>query len=165
MEEIINEAIKVKYAIVIDKNGNNLGSIAVSYARQLAAVDKLDLVMVKQPQNGKGAVVKIMDYHKAQYEKKKHAKKANEIVVKEIQFNVEAASRDIEICANKFLKWSKKGKVRSKVRIKMHGRWTNKPELAMEKWQIFADYLNCPNWIVKQPVVEGRDVIAYIQNF
>jgi translation initiation factor IF-3 len=157
---VMNKDIKVKYATIIDETGKNLGSLSVREALSMAQAKKLDLVMLKD----KPPLCKMMDYHKEQFKKAKAQKKPQEIEKKEIQFNAEIADHDLETHAAHYLKWASKGKVRVMVRVKMHGRWAARPELAIERFQKLVEIIGEVK-IDKQPEVNGRDIIGYLKNY
>ena len=157
---IMNRDIKVKYATIIDETGKNLGSLSVREALSIAQSKKLDLVLLKD----KPPVCKMMDYHKEQFKKAKAQKKPEEISKKEIQFNAEIADHDLETHAAHFLKWASKGKIRVMVRVKMHGRWIARPEIAIERFNKLVELIGTAK-IDKKPELNGRDIIGYLKNY
>jgi len=83
---------------LINQNGENIGVISRDEALKLAAQADLDLVMIA-PKGSEGMpVVKIMDFGKALYEKKKkqaEAKKKQKIIqVKELKFRPKIGEHD-----------------------------------------------------------------------
>ena len=162
-EVVMNEDVRkvCKYARVISGTGENLGSIPVAEGLRLAKMAKMDLVLVST----NPFVCKMMDWHKEQFKKSKAKKKVQEIETKEIQFNVEIADHDLSIHAAKYNKWAAKDKVRVTIRAKMHGRWQGRPEMAIERIEKLISMLGGTVKVVKTPDVNGRDVIAIIQNY
>ena len=158
---IMNRDIRVKYAMIIDETGKNLGSLPVREALAMAEAKKLDLVLLKD----KPPLCKMMDYHKEQFKKAKAQKKPQEIEKKEIQFNAEIADHDLETHAAHYLKWASKGKVRVMVRVKMHGRWINRPELAIERFEKLVSLIGDLAKIDKAPELNGRDIVGYLKNY
>ena len=73
-ELLINEQIRASEVLVIGPKGEQLGVKSIDDARTLANYAVLDLVLISP--NANPPVVKIMDYNKFRYEKKKKEKEA-----------------------------------------------------------------------------------------
>lgn len=133
--------------IVLDSNGNNLGTMRIGAARALAREQELDLVEISR-QKGV-SVYKIMDEGKWKYDQKKKAKR-NHIHVapqKEIKFRMKIDTHDQDIKIKKIAGFLAKG---SDVRIvvEMRGRERGNPKAAGEKLHTilstFADHKHEP---------------------
>ncbi|HIC87735.1 MAG TPA: translation initiation factor IF-3 [Aquificae bacterium] len=111
----VNEQIRVREALIIDENGNNLGVMPVKKALELARERDLDLVQVA---DGKKVVCRIMDYGKFKYQQKKKQqeakKKQKQIEIKEIKLRPSTDKHDLEVKIKhirEFLEEGKKVKV------------------------------------------------------
>ncbi len=108
----INDAIKSSTVLAIGSNGENLGEIAIDRARQIAAGEGLDLVQVGL--KGNAAVVKIMDFGKFLYLKKKELaeskKKQTVIQVKEIKIRPNIGDQDYNTKLKQAVGFFKDGK-------------------------------------------------------
>ena len=99
----INRQITSNAVLLIDENGEQLGTYSLSEAQKLAQEKKLDLVEV-----GRGTC-KIMDFKKHQYQKQKNKKAKHAPDLKEFRFRVNIADHDIEVKAKQMSKLLTKG--------------------------------------------------------
>ena len=87
----VNENIRASKVQLIDHNGVNHGVISRDEALRLAKEAELDLVLLAESGSDGVPVVKILDFGKALYEKKKklaEAKKRQKVIqVKEVKLN------------------------------------------------------------------------------
>ncbi len=95
---LVNERIVASRVQLILNDGSNLGAISRMEALQHASNADLDLVMIAE-HGGEGApVVKIMDFGRALYERKKKAGEAKKhqkvILVKEIKIRPKIGTND-----------------------------------------------------------------------
>ena len=104
-----NERIRALDVQVIGSDGNNLGTLALNKAIQLAKDEGLDLIEISP--NATPPVCKILEYKKFLYEQKKRDKalksKATKVIIKEIRFGPQTDEHDYEFKkkhAEKFLK-------------------------------------------------------------
>ncbi len=104
----INERIRISPVVVIDKDGENLGTKGIKDAQYMARKDGLDLVEISP--NSRPPVCRIMDYSKYKYEKsikEKNKKRSSQTVqTKEIRLRPSIGKHDIDTkikAARKFL--------------------------------------------------------------
>jgi translation initiation factor IF-3 len=103
----VNEKIRLSPVMVI-KDGDNLGSVPIKDALEMARIEGMDLVEVSP--NSRPPVCRIMDYGKYQYEKgvkeKNQKKKGKASQIKEIRLRPSIDDHDVETkinAAKKFL--------------------------------------------------------------
>ncbi len=110
----VNENIRAEKVQLIDQNGVNVGVVNRSEALRLAREAELDLVLLSETGAQGVPVVKIMDFGKALYEKKKklaEAKKRQKVVqVKEIKFRPKIGEHDFETKMKRGIEFLKAGK-------------------------------------------------------
>jgi translation initiation factor IF-3 len=121
----INEQIRFPRLQLIDHEGTNIGVISRHEALQMARDAGLDLVLISD-QGAEGApVVKIMDFGKALYAKKKkmsESKKHQKLVqVKEIKIRPKIGEHDYQTKMNQAIQFLKDGK-KVKVTLMFRGR-------------------------------------------
>jgi translation initiation factor IF-3 len=121
----INENIRFPKVQVITHDGKNLGIVAIDEALKLAEKAGLDLVLMSQ-MGGEGVpVVKIMDFGKALYAKKKQladAKKHQKsIQVKEIKLRPKIGEHDYQTKINQAIQFLTSGK-HLKITLMFKGR-------------------------------------------
>lgn len=122
---MINEALPYDKMQVITNDGRNMGVISRSAALKLAQEAELDLVLLSE-QGGEGApVVKIMDFGKALYAKKKQvadSKKHQKVIqVKEIKLRPKIGEHDFQTKINQAVQFLQDGK-HLKVTLMFKGR-------------------------------------------
>lgn len=115
----------------------------ISEAWELAQGDDLNLVLVSD--QSKPPVVRIQDFRKLEYERKKARKaqkKSSGATLKEIQFKINISAHDLETKVNKAQKFLDKGdKVKIVVRLK--GRERDNPQRAWELIDRVSGMLPC----------------------
>ena len=119
----INESIRAKEVRVIGVEGENLEILDTKEALEKAQDSGLDLIEISP--NTNPPIVKIMDYGKFQYEKKKKQKamKANSHTTetKVIQIKLNTGEHDLGLKAKNISKWLKEGN-RIKLDLFLRGR-------------------------------------------
>ncbi|MBD3238681.1 MAG: translation initiation factor IF-3 [Candidatus Moranbacteria bacterium] len=114
----VNEQIKAPELRLIDENGGQLGVVSNQEAKQKASDVGLDLVEVSP--NSQPPVVKIMDYGKFLYTKKKQERKnrvkSKKNEVKGIRLGINTEEHDLLIKRKRAEKFLKKG---SKVQLEL----------------------------------------------
>ncbi len=122
---LINEKIRANQLQVITHTGENVGVISRQDALRLAEEANLDLVMVNDKGPNEVPIVKIMDFGKALYEKKKksaEAKKHQKVIqVKEIKMRPKIGAHDYQTKINRAIEFLKAGK-HVKVSLFFRGR-------------------------------------------
>ena len=130
----------------------------------MAEEENLDLVVISP--NQAPPVAKILNYGKYKYElekKAKEAKKKQRIVeIKEIKVRYKIDTHDYEVRLKNIRKFIAQGnKVKSIVMLR--GREMQHSHLAMELAERFlADLANDGITVEKKPMIEGRNVTAWI---
>ena len=121
----INENIRGPRLQLIDDKGENRGVIDRQEALSLAAEAELDLVLISEVGAEGVPVVKIMDFGKALYNKKKklaEAKKRQKIIqIKEVKFRPKIGQHDYDTKMNRGIYFLKNGK-HLKVTLMFRGR-------------------------------------------
>lgn len=110
----VNEQIHASQVQLIDESGVNHGVLSRSEALRLAREAGLDLVLIADSGGQDVPVVKIMDFGKALYEKKKKAaeskKKQAVIQVKELKIRPKIGDHDFMTKMNQGVDFVKSGK-------------------------------------------------------
>ena len=120
----------------------------------------LDLVLVSM--DAKPPVVRIQDFRKLAYEKKKarKASKAKQVSgLKEMQFKVNISDHDLAIKANKIEKFLEKG-VKVKIIVRLKGRERENPERAKMVVHRVEEAVGC---VVNLLPAAGAGVIAILE--
>ena len=124
----INEKIFAKTVQVISNDGQNLGTMGISDALNVAYDLGLDLVEINA--SASPVLVKIMDYGKYKYEQKKRAsearKKQKSIEIKEVWVKPFIEENDLNIKLKKVFEFLEDGN-KVKIAVMTHG---NKKVLA-----------------------------------
>jgi len=135
----INENIRAPKMQLIDENGVNQGVLPRDEALRLAVEAELDLVLLSDTGGMGVPVVKIMDFGKALYEKKKklaEAKKHQKIVqVKEVKFRPKIGGHDFQTKMKRGIEFLKAGK-HLKITLMFRGReMATKEQRALELFE------------------------------
>jgi len=121
----INENIRALQMQLITQDGQNIGLISRSQALSMAKDANLDLVILAERGKDGFPVVKIMDYGKVLYEKKKKLAEAKRhqktIQVKEVKISPKISEHDYQTKINRAIDFLKDGK-RVKVTLFFRGR-------------------------------------------
>ena len=161
---LINEKIRAKEVRLIDENGNNHGIVSTMQALRMAEEADLDLVVISP--NQAPPVAKILNYGKYKYElekKAKEAKKKQHVVdVKEVKVRYKIDTHDYEVRLKNIRKFISQGN-KVKIVVMLRGREMQHSHLALELAERFiTDLSNDPVLVEKKPVVEGRNVTAWL---
>lgn len=121
----INENIRAPQMQLITQDGQNIGLVSRSQALSMARDVSLDLVILADQGKDGFPVVKIMDYGKVLYEKKKKQAEAKKhqktIQVKEIKIRPKIGEHDYQTKVKQAIEFLKEGK-RVKVTLFFRGR-------------------------------------------
>lgn len=161
---LINERIRAKEVRLIDENGNNHGIVPTSQAMKMAAEAELDLVVISP--NQAPPVAKILNYGKYKYELEKKAKEAKKkqhvIDIKEVKVRYKIDTHDYEVRLKNIRKFISQGN-KVKIVVMLRGREMQHSSLAVDLANRFiADLENDPVTVEKKPMVEGRNVTAWL---
>ncbi len=122
---LVNERILASQVQLITHTGENIGVIARTEALRMASDVDLDLVMIADQGNNGVPVVKIMDFGKTLYERKKkqaESKKHQKVIqVKEIKVRPKIGDHDFKTKMNRAIEFLRDGK-RVKVSLWFRGR-------------------------------------------
>lgn len=122
---LINQQIRAENVQLITQDGENIGTISRNQALRQAEEAGLDLVMIAQSGKDGIPVVKIMDFGKVLYEKKKkslEAKKHQKIIqVKEVQMSPKIGEHDYQTKIKQAIQFLTSGK-RVKITLSFKGR-------------------------------------------
>ncbi len=132
----INDDIREREVHLIDKDGANRGTVAISDALALAQEAGLDLVEISP--NAKPPVCKLLDFGKFKYqEQKKQAearKKQKVVEVKEIKFRPMIDDHDYDVKMRSMLRFFEEGD-KVKVTLRFRGREMAHQELGAKLLQ------------------------------
>ena len=122
---LINQQIRAENVQLITQDGENIGTISRNQALRQAEEAGLDLVLIAQTGKDGIPVVKIMDFGKVLYEKKKktiEAKKHQKVIqVKEVKMNPKIGEQDHQTKIKQAIQFLASGK-RVKITLSFRGR-------------------------------------------
>ena len=121
----IKEQSRAREMQLIDHEGTNIGIVPRNKALQMAEDVGLDLVMISPHGKDDVPVVKIMDYGKILYEKKKKRAEAKKhqktIQIKEVKMRPKIGEHDYQTKIKQAIQFLKSGK-RVKITLSFRGR-------------------------------------------
>ena len=143
-----NNTTKLKTVRMVGRGINEI--IDIRKALETAETQGLDLVLVSDDVNP--PVVRIQDYKKIEYERKKARKASKQSqTLKEMRFMINISDYDLNIKINKIQKFLEKGdKVKLSVRLK--GREKETPGRAYELLDKVAEKVECKFTKIKGPM-------------
>jgi len=161
----VNEKIRFSPVVLVDDKGENLGSISLFKAKEIAKNKNLDLVEVSP--NSRPPVCKIMDFGKFKYDQKVKEKKQKQLSkqsqLKEIRLSSRIEHHDLETKLKKVFDFLDSGhKVQIKLEFKK--RENNHKEIGQNLLNKFLS--NIPEEkakTVKSPFLEGRFLSCLIE--
>ena len=160
-ETRLNERIRARQVRVIDPEGKQIGIIETSKALETAENYNLDLVEIAP--DASPPVCRIMDYGKYKYQlskKDKESKKKQHIIhIKEIRLRPTIDEHDIEFKMKHARKFIEAGH-HLRIRILFRGRQIVHPELGHAILKRVQQELEDIARIEKEPIKEGRSIIA-----
>lgn len=122
---LINDRIRASQLQLISSEGENLGVVSREEALRQAVLVGLDLVIIADRGPDKPPIAKIMDFGKAEFEKKKKliaAKKKQKVIkVKEIKLRPKISEHDFQTKLKQAAQFLKDG-MRLKVTLLFRGR-------------------------------------------
>lgn len=153
--------ITAKEVRVIDPEGNQLGILKLEEALEKAEQANFDLVEIAP--RAKPPVCRIMDYGKYRYQQskkeKESRKKQHVIHVKEIRLRPTIDEHDIDFKMKQARKFIEDGH-HLRIRILFKGRQMSHPELGQSVLQRVRQELEDVAKLEKDPLREGRSIIA-----
>jgi translation initiation factor IF-3 len=145
---------------LIDSENTNRGVVSIKEALQVAQESDLDLVEVAP--NANPPVVRVMDFGKFLYEKKKRERAARsqqkQIEVKEIQLRPKTDDHHLGFKIRDARRWLESG-MKVKVRIKFRGREIQYPDIARDRLADIANQLEDVGFVEQFPNMEGRSML------
>ncbi len=164
-EVMINDQIRAKEVRVIDSDGSQRGILSIAEARTLAYGKDLDLVEISP--GSTPPVCRIMDYGKYRFERDKKEKEARKkqqtIDIKEVQLSCRIDTHDFETKlkhARRFLDDGNK----VKVCVKFKGREMAHTSIGHDIIVKFGEALTDIGVIEKMPVLDGRQMIMFVNS-
>ena len=159
----INEDIRVREVHLIDKDGENLGNVAISEALAKAQEAGLDLVEISP--NATPPVVKILDFGKYKYqEQKKQAearKKQKVVEVKEVKFRPMIDDHDYDVKMRSMHRFFEEGD-KVKVTLRFRGREMAHQELGVQLLNKVKDEVAEIAKVEQDAKFEGRQVVMVL---
>jgi translation initiation factor IF-3 len=160
----VNNQIKFSPIVLIDESGQNLGSIPLFKARDLAISKNLDLVEVSP--NSKPPICKIMDFGKFKYEQdlkeKKQRQSKKQIQIKEVRLSCGIADNDMETKAKLTTKFLEIGQ-KVQVRLEFRRRENSHREIGYAVINKFLKKIEEIANVAKQPSMDGRFISCLIE--
>ena len=135
-----NNLIDCKEVRLVDQNGEMIGIVSLTEAKNKALLASLDLVEISP--NAAPPVCKIMDFGKFKYEAKKKIQNARKnqktTTTKEIKLRPNIGDHDLNIKVKSIQKFIEHGD-KVKISVKFRGREITHQELGMELLQNIVD--------------------------
>ena len=159
-----NERIRALDVQVIGSDGNNLGTLPLNKAIELAKEEGLDLIEIAPKANP--PVCKIMDMGKFKYDAQKKAnlakKKQKIVLLKEIKMRPVTETHDYEFRVKNAKKFISKGdKVKFTIRFK--GRELQHSHLGNELMTKIKEDIKEVGKVELHPKFDGKQMIMVIQ--
>lgn len=161
---MINEQIRFREVRLLDSDGSMVGVVPIAAARAKAEERELDLVCISP--TAEPPVCKILDYGKYMFEmakKEREARKNQKVTeVKEVQLKLRTEEHDLGFKTRNACRFLSEGD-RVKVVLKFRGRemtYTNQGYAVMKD---FAEACKEVGQIDRDPKVEGRNMIMFLQ--
>ena len=147
---------------MVDEDGNSLGVMTSQEALYISRSRGLDLVEISP--NSKPPVCKIVDYGKFNYErqkKEKQAKKNQHVMhIKEIRFNPNTDTHDIEFKTKHLRQFLLEGHT-VKAYVMFKGRMITHPEIGEKLMSEIVEKLSDISKLESPPKMEGKTLFAY----
>ena len=153
----INEEIRAREVRLVGEEGEQLGTMPLYQAREVAKTRGLDLVEVAP--TAVPPVCRLLDYGRFKYEqakKERSARKTQKLVLlREIRLRPKIGEHDFEAKANTAKKLLAGGD-KVKVTVMFRGREITHPELGWKLLQRMSDTLKEVSAIDSRPMMEDR---------
>lgn len=148
---------------LINAEGEQVGVVSISEAKQIAENSELDLVEIVP--NSEPPVCRVMDYGKFIFEqnKKKHAskKKQKQIQIKEIKFRPGTEDGDYQIKLKNLIKFLNNGD-KAKITLRFRGREMVHQELGTKMLKRIEADLEEYGSVEQFPKMEGRQMVMVL---
>ena len=164
-EEILQEPgfNKSKQVRLIGPAGDQLGTVSIGNAQNIAYDRGLDLVLIAPQSNP--PVCKILDYGKYKFErdkKEKEARKNQQVSeVKEVQLSCNIDTNDFNTKVRNAIRFLENGdKVR--VVLRFRGRQMTRTESGVELLKKFEEACAEKGTVEKAPLLEGKTMTMFV---
>ena len=148
--------LKHKQVRCLDIDGQEIGVIEFSKAFRLSEDRRLDLVELSA--DAKPPVVKLMNYGKFLYNKRKKSKDSKKSAkLKEIQLHVNISKGDLETKLNK-AKYFLEKKTRLKISLRFRGREMVHTNLGSELFDRVIEEMKDDGTLEAKPQMQGRSM-------
>jgi translation initiation factor IF-3 len=148
---------------LVGEEGEQLGIVTISEAREKAAAIKLDLVLISP--EAEPPVCKLMDYGKHIFEAKKqkaaNKKKQRRTQVKEIKFRPGTEIGDYQVKLRNLIRFLEDGD-KAKVSLRFRGREMAHQHLGMELVTRIKEDLSEFGVVEQEPKMEGRQIVMVL---
>ena len=159
----MNGEIDAREVQLIKEDGENIGSIPIERALEIAAEADLDLVEVAP--NSSPPVCKILDYGKYKYQAQKKAaearKKQKTFDVKEIKMRPNIDTHDYDVKMRSIRRFFEQGD-KVKVTLRFRGREMAHQELGTRLLQKVKDETEEIAKVESEPKLEGRQMVMVL---
>jgi translation initiation factor IF-3 len=158
----LNEEITAEMVRLVGANGEQVGIVPLAQAQAAAEEAKLDMVQmaISDP-----PVVKIMDYGKVIFERKKRDKesrrKQKRTQVKEIKFRPGTEDGDYQVKLRNLIRFLEGGD-KTKVTLRYRGREMAHQEIGMQLLKRVEIDLEEYGVVEQRPVMEGRQLVMVL---
>jgi len=159
----INEEIRAREVHLIDKDGQNLGNVAIADALAKAQEVSLDLVEISP--NATPPVCKLLDFGKYKYQEQKQAaearKKQRTVEIKEIKMRPNIDIHDYDVKMRSIRRFFEEGD-KVKVTLRFRGREMAHMELGAQLLdRVKQDTVTIAK-VESEPRLEGRQMVMVL---
>nr|WP_084557877.1 translation initiation factor IF-3 [Hamadaea tsunoensis] len=162
-EPRVNDQIRAAEIRLVGPDGEQVGVVDLTRARQLAAEVGLDLVEVAP--NAQPPVCKIVDYGKHKYDAGLKAREARrnqqQTTVKAMNFRPKIDQHDFETKKGHVLRFLRAGS-KVKVTIWFRGRERFRPELGLRVLNKLAEEIAQDAVVESEPRQDGRNMVMVV---
>jgi len=154
----VNRQIRAREVRVIGEEGEQLGTLPIAKALQVAQERELDLVMVAP--NAVPPVCRLVDYGKFRYEqlkKEKKGRKAQKGLLREVRLRPKIEEHDLQDKIRKTRELLAEGN-KVKITVRFRGREIVYPELGWQVLKRVAEALKDDAVATSQPSKDARNI-------
>ena len=160
---IINEQIDAPQVRLIGADGEQVGVVSISDARNAASDAQLDLVLIVP--DAEPPVCKILDYGKHVFELKKqkaaNRKKQRRVHVKEVKFRPGTEQGDYDIKVRNLVRFLTDGD-KVKVSLRFRGREMAHQHIGQRLVERIRQDLDEYGTVEQEPKMEGRQIVMVL---
>jgi translation initiation factor IF-3 len=159
----INEEIRAREVRLIDSNGEQLGIVDLSQARDIANTRELDLVEVSPTANP--PVCKIMDFGKYRFEQSKKIKESKKkqkvVLLKEVRLRPKIEEHDYQTKLRQTTSFLERGH-KVKVSLRFRGREMAHTDLGRKLLDRLIGDISEYGDAERRPKFEGRVIVTIL---